>query len=299
MPPDRSSAPRERALNVPGLLLGAIVALLAIHAIRDWLPEETQLRVLLEFRLHPRAVDGGPRDGRSGRRDSGRWPGGERSSARGVQGRASPDTSLRKAGWRPWSVVSYSVLHGSWVHVAFNCLWLAAFGAPVVRRAGNVRTIVLALAAAIGGALAQWLSDPLSAQPMVGISAVVSGLMAAAATFMFARPRPAWMGSASRRRGADWSFLRNRNALVFLGIWFAVNLLFGAFANPFGIGEGGIAWQAHIGGLLAGLAVFPWLDPGGRAQAVPLRRLNRGLRFATLRAMGRGRAACGDLGAHR
>jgi membrane associated rhomboid family serine protease len=55
--------------------------------------------------------------------------------------------------------------------------------------------------------------------------------------------------------------LRNRQVLVFLGVWFLMNLLL-AFTNwmtPFA--EGTVAWQAHIGGFVAGLLLFPVFDP--------------------------------------
>ena len=48
---------------------------------------------------------------------------------------------------------------------------------------------------------------------------------------------------------------------MFLAVWFAINLATGLAAGLLGIAEGGIAWQAHIGGLLTGLLLFPWLDP--------------------------------------
>lgn len=117
-----------------------------------------------------------------------------------------------------------------------------------------------AVATALGGAGAQWLSDPVAVQPMIGASAIVSGFMAAAATFIFA--------GSDRRTGAaepGWGFLTNRNVLVFLAVWFAVNIAFGLLATPLGLTEGSIAWQAHIGGLAVGLALFPMLDPARSA----------------------------------
>jgi membrane associated rhomboid family serine protease len=50
--------------------------------------------------------------------------------------------------------------------------------------------------------------------------------------------------------------------VLFLGLWFATNLLFGVAAVPLGIVDTSIAWEAHIGGFLVGLLLFPLLDPG-------------------------------------
>jgi membrane associated rhomboid family serine protease len=90
--------------------------------------------------------------------------------------------------------------------------------------------------------------------------------MGAAALFVFERPPSygGWQPAVAPRRSSIAGLLRNRSALTFLGTWFGINLLLGLAAVPLGIAEGGIAWQAHLGGLLAGLLVFPYLDPVGR-----------------------------------
>jgi membrane associated rhomboid family serine protease len=54
--------------------------------------------------------------------------------------------------------------------------------------------------------------------------------------------------------------VRNRQVLIFLGIWFAANYVF-AVVEPLGMTDASIAWEAHLGGFLAGLAVFPLIDP--------------------------------------
>jgi membrane associated rhomboid family serine protease len=51
--------------------------------------------------------------------------------------------------------------------------------------------------------------------------------------------------------------------LIFLGVWFVVNLGFGLGTLPGDFGGGSIAWQAHIGGFIAGLLLFPLFDPVG------------------------------------
>jgi membrane associated rhomboid family serine protease len=88
--------------------------------------------------------------------------------------------------------------------------------------------------------------------------------MAAAAWFMFAPPAWLPMGRITEphekpREGLS-GMVRNRSVLIFLGIWFASNYVF-AFVQPLGVTDASIAWEAHIGGFLVGLAIFPLLDP--------------------------------------
>lgn len=254
-------AAREPAFNIPALLLWAIVALVGVQAARGWLDPETDFRLLLEFAFVPGpwSVEFGWASADEVVRAAGQAAaGGPAETWRGDFARY-----LVARGPPPWSLLTYAALHGSWGHVLLNSVWLLAFGAPVVRRAGTGRALLLAVVAALGGVVAQWFSDPLSAQLMVGASAVVSGYMGAAATFMFAPPRAAPLGGA-------WSFLRDRRVILFLLVWLGANLLFGWIAEPLGLsGEGAIAWEAHIGGFLAGLLLFPFLDPRPRSpQAV-------------------------------
>ena len=251
--------PRERAINMPTSLLVAIALLVAIHAVRVWLDEAEDVRLLLAFSFIPAPWSmalgyASPDDLVRATEQAGGDPDAQEL-------RAALARYVAQQGAGAWTWLTYSALHGSWMHVGLNGVWLAAFGTSVVRRAGALRASCLAAAAAIGGAAAQWLSDPLSVQPVIGASAVVSGFMAAAATFIFVKPQAAfWLPPQPVRR---WDFLRNRNALVFLGVWFAGNLLFGLAAIPLDLADGAaVAWQAHIGGLVAGLLLFPLLDPG-------------------------------------
>jgi membrane associated rhomboid family serine protease len=61
--------------------------------------------------------------------------------------------------------------------------------------------------------------------------------------------------------------MRDRRVLTFLGVWFGLNLLFGLTSGQTGLASGTIAWEAHIGGFVAGLLLFPLFDP-----VKPLRR---------------------------
>lgn len=174
---------------------------------------------------------------------------------------------LADGGVRLWTVLTYGLLHGSWMHLASNAVWLAAFGSPVARRLGTNRFLNLVALSTIGGALLHWWSRELDVLPLVGASAGVSGATAAAIRFVFAPGlRFGELGSDEVVRaipaeplGQLW---RNSRALLFIGIWFATNILFGAGLVPIFGEETSIAWEAHIGGFVVGLLLFPWLDRG-------------------------------------
>lgn len=93
---------------------------------------------------------------------------------------------LADGGVRLWTLLSYGLLHGSWLHLASNGLWLAAFGSPVARRLGPGRFLNLLALSTIGGALLHWWSRDLDVLPLVGASAGISGATAAAIRFVFA-----------------------------------------------------------------------------------------------------------------
>lgn len=245
---------------MPGLLIAFILLLLAIHAGRSLLGTEDEIRILLDGGFIPARLSlllGWVQPADLIQQATGE--GGEAASAIAhyvAAGESAPVPFL----------LTYSLLHGSWSHVLMNCVWLAAFGTPVIRRLGSLRAVALAVATALGSALAYWIIDPMSTQVVIGASGIASGFMGAAATFVFAPGASllADLDHPPRRATGRYAFLVNRNALLFLGVWFAVNLVMGLVGGPLGLAEGGIAWQAHIGGLLAGLALFPLLDRGPR-----------------------------------
>ncbi len=260
-PPERQT--REPLFNLPPLIVGIVAVLLGIHAVVSLLGMSTQTAIVFGYGFVP-----------------GAWsvwalPGAEERIIDQilVDGALDPRAAaLVRMGLmeHPNSILgplSYALLHGSWSHVLLNVFWLAAFGTPVARRLGNGRFLLLCAATAIGGALAHWLTHLHDFTPMVGASAVVSGMMGAAAWFVFARS-PFSGGLIDphahlRPRETLSEMVRNQRTMVFFGIWFALNLLFGVGAGPLGITEGGIAWQAHIGGFLVGLVLFPRIDPRG------------------------------------
>lgn len=171
-----------------------------------------------------------------------------------------------------WSFVSYSFLHGGTMHLLFNLLWMAIFGSAVARRFGAGRFLLFSALCSIGGAGAHLATHWGEAIPMVGASAAISGHMAAAIRFVFEIGGP--LGAIRRTDQAGYFVpaqplavcFRNQQVLVFVGVWFGLNLFFGLMNSGFGGQTASIAWQAHIGGFVAGLALFPLIDP------VPQRR---------------------------
>jgi membrane associated rhomboid family serine protease len=220
---------REPAFNLPGSLVAVLAVLTVIHVVRTYLlSPSTDEFVLLHFAFIP--------------------------------GRYAIPFAEQDLGWL-WSPVTYSLLHGSWEHLVFNAFWMVAFGAPVVRRIGLLRFFLfwcLSAAAAVAfHTMLHWGAMIL----VVGASGVVSGLMGAAASFVFSPSgRISRQFAHLNRRMTIGEALSNRSVLVFSGIWFLTNFLIG-FGQVFGSAEGGaIAWEAHIGGFLFGFLCFPLFD---------------------------------------
>lgn len=172
---------------------------------------------------------------------------------------------------KPWTLLSYGALHGSISHLATNLIWFVVFGAPVCERMGTGRFLLLVAITLLGGSLAHWLTHPYDLTPMIGFSTTVSGVTAAAATFMFSGNGLAFASRENGRllirlapRQSIPGLLRNSRALMFIGIWFATNLIFGTGLVPVFGQEAAIAWQAHIGGFLSGFVAFMLLDEGVR-----------------------------------
>jgi membrane associated rhomboid family serine protease len=156
-------------------------------------------------------------------------------------------------GSQAWSFITYAFLHGGWMHLLFNCLWLLVFGTPVARYLGNIQFYVLCAVAAVGGACASLALHWGEGIIMVGASGAVSGLLSAAIPIMYGRRVP---GGA--RPLSPGELIGSRRALGFMAIWLAVTLFSGASGwtgNSF-MDEGGIAWEAHLGGFVAGIVAF-------------------------------------------
>jgi membrane associated rhomboid family serine protease len=142
-------------------------------------------------------------------------------------------------------------LHGGWLHLLGNMLYLWIFGDNVEERLGHLRYLLFYLAAGVFAALTHAHLAPDSAIPTVGASGAISGVLGAYVV-LFPRARVYTL--------VPFVFLFfgvfEIPAGVYLGLWFAMQLFNGAIGLtvPADV-SGGVAWWAHIGGFVMGTAV--------------------------------------------
>jgi membrane associated rhomboid family serine protease len=233
--------------NVPAVIVGTLAVLLLVHATRVWLlsrHDDTEL--LLWFAFIP---------------------------ARYVPS-LYPGLLPRGLGPEIWTFVTYALIHGDWAHVSLNGIWLLAFGSPVARRFGALRFLGFAAVTAAAGAGVHLLTHAQEVFPMVGASATISGCMAAAMRFMYRGRGLAGLGPGvgpgeHAPAASLLGTLSDPRALIFLAVWFGLNLLFGLGSVSLTAADRNIAWEAHIGGFLAGLVLFALFDPVPRHPPAP------------------------------
>jgi len=231
---------REPLFNVPGVVTAIVAILIVVHAGRMLLLTPAQNEYFLNlFAFIP----------------------------------ARYDTSLLlgnilPGGWGAeiWTFFTYSLIHADWIHLGVNTVWFLPFGTAIARRFGSLRFIAFFAVTAAAGALLHLFAHGGDTAQVVGASAAISGTMAGAMRFAFQRGGPL----GPRREGIDpyrvpaiplLFVLTDARVFAFIIVWFGINFLFGIGSLPLtGAGQT-VAWQAHIGGFLAGLLLFSWFDP--------------------------------------
>lgn len=162
-------------------------------------------------------------------------------------------------GSQYWSLATYMLLHGSWMHLAFNCIWLLIFGTPVTRYLGSAKFLLVMLVSGVLGGLCSLFLHWGQETIIVGASGGVMGLMGAAIPLMYGERLP----PGGWRPATLGELLVNRRALVFTAVVLAITLFSGGTGwtgNSF-MAESSIAWEAHIGGFIGGLFAFYVLAP--------------------------------------
>jgi rhomboid family protein len=148
------------------------------------------------------------------------------------------------------TLVTSMFLHGGLLHIAGNMLYLFIFGAAVEEAMGHGRFLCFYLASGIAAACATVAFAPHSHVPVIGASGAIAGVLGAYFIF-YPQARiltllPLFI-----------IYFLEVPAVVYLLIWFAIQLYFGLETVGPGAVAGGVAWWAHVGGFLFGMALGP------------------------------------------
>lgn len=143
------------------------------------------------------------------------------------------------------TLVTSMFLHGGWMHLLGNMLYLWIFGNNIEDAMGHAKFVVFYLLSGILAALSHAVTDPSSQIPMVGASGAISAVLGA---YLLLFPRAhvlVLLPAIGMTRVA---------AGVVLGMWFITQLISGGMSV--GATGGGVAFFAHIGGFIAGMALI-------------------------------------------
>ncbi|HEY6489281.1 MAG: rhomboid family intramembrane serine protease [Terracidiphilus sp.] len=148
-------------------------------------------------------------------------------------------------GHRWVTLITSMFMHGGWMHIIGNMIYLWAFGREIEDAMGSVRFLFFYLAGGVVAMLAQILGDPLSRIPSLGASGAIAAVMGA---FIITFPR-------DRIRTLLFFFIFIRitfiPAAILIGFWFLIQIFnVGMVAD---VRTGGVAYLAHIGGFLFGV----------------------------------------------
>jgi len=196
----------------------ALIAInIAIFVFQDAASDKVSTQLLLNFALFPVAVSG-----------------------EAVTGGFMPPS---------FSLLTYMFLHGGWMHVLLNMLFLWVFADNIEDALGRGRFLAFYLLCGIAGGAAHAFAVPQSNVPLVGASGAIAGVIAA---YMMLRP-------CARITVLIFGFIPIRLASYWvLGFW-ALSQVW----HVFSVAKGDTAWWAHVGGLAAGAILITIMRPAG------------------------------------
>jgi membrane associated rhomboid family serine protease len=161
------------------------------------------------------------------------------------------------------TILTSMFMHGGWMHLIGNMLYLWIFGDNVEDSMGHGRFVVFYVLCGVAAALAQAIPEPGSTIPMVGASGAISGVLGA---YLLLYPHARVLVAVPL--GFILQTVRLPAGVVLL-LWFGLQLLSNMMTQP---GQGGVAFRAHIGGFVAGMLLIPLFKRRG----VPLFHQARG-----------------------
>ena len=160
------------------------------------------------------------------------------------------------------TLFSAMFLHGSWVHLGGNMLYLWIFGDNIEDRMGRGRFIIFYLLGGLAASVAQIVIDPNSTVPNVGASGAIAGVLGG---YLILYP-------TARILTLVFRFITQVPAYVVLGFWFVLQLFqgIGSLSVMTDAQQGGVAFFAHVGGFVAGMILvkpFLWGRESRRGRA--------------------------------
>lgn len=225
----------EPIFNVPPMVLALLAIMLGVMAWRMFLSENADTAFVIALSLIPARLDGYAAE----------LPGG--------------DIAFYT------QFITHMFVHGDGMHLAFNAASLLAFGGALEKRIGPWRLLLFFLGCGFAGAMTFILLNPGLMAPMIGASGAISGLMGGLMRLFFsAMEMP---GGLRRLSDAPSSVplmplsvaLRDRRLQIVTASFVVMNI-----AAMVGFGDinatNAIAWEAHIGGYIAGLCLFGFFD---------------------------------------
>ncbi|HEY9734694.1 MAG TPA: rhomboid family intramembrane serine protease [Trichocoleus sp.] len=153
------------------------------------------------------------------------------------------------------TLVTAQFLHGGFLHVAGNMLYLWIFGNNVEDRMGHVKFLIFYLLCGTIAGLAQWFFAPLSEIPSLGASGAIAGVMGA---YIFRFPDVRILTIVPL---GPFPFPVRIPAIFYLGLWFLQQAAYGVASldapSMIGMESGGVAYWAHAGGFVVGALIGP------------------------------------------
>ena len=249
---------RQPMFNVPTVIVVLVAVFLLVFYLQSQMDETAQMEFVRRFAFVPARISN--------------WldPNWFSSLSLDADTQSLAGFFLDDGALMPWTWLTYAFLHGSWTHVLLNSLWLMSFGAAVARRFNTIRFLVFCAVTAFAGVAMHFCVHPKEFEPVIGASAIVSGCMGAAMRFAFMPGAPLGESNGLVFMSRDAAYhlpappmrdvLANSRAMTFFIVWFVLNLVIGLGSTLFGLSDSPIAWEAHIGGFLAGFLLFPLFD---------------------------------------